>query len=80
MSISATTGDHVNNIEQVVIVTPAGLMLSVTELRFFGGQHEYDPIPVSNYPSPVKACEIEIQFISWESYGNPTNDFTRSIY
>jgi len=82
-----TGADHVNNIEQVVIDNPAAgtytLSVSGTTIPF-GGQHEYflafDPIPVSTeltYPIGGERLEDgDSIYITWESYGNPANDFT----
>ena len=88
VNLPATTGaDHVNNIEQVVIDTPAvgTYSFSVTGTTIpFGGQHEYflvfDPIPVSTeltYPlGGERLQDGDSIYITWESYGNPANDFT----
>jgi hypothetical protein len=84
----ATTGaDHINNIEQVVINNPVAgtYAFSVTGTTIpFSGQHEYflvfDTIPVSTtltYPVGDEHLQAgEAVYIQWESYGNPTNDFT----
>ena len=88
VNLPATTGaDHVNNIEQVIINNPAAgtYTLSVTGTTIpFGGQHEYflafDPIPVSTeltYPlGGERLQDGDSIYITWESYGNPANDFT----
>lgn len=84
----ATTGaDHINNIEQVVIDNPAigNYTFSVRGTTIPSAtQHEYflvfDTIPVSTtltYPvggEHLKAADVVS--ISWDSYGNPANNFT----
>jgi hypothetical protein len=88
VNVPATTGaDHVNNIEQVVINNPATgtYTFSVTGTTIpFSGQHEYflvfDTIPVSTeitYPAGGERLrDGDSIYITWESYGNPANDFT----
>ena len=87
-NVPATTGaDHVNNIEQVVINNPGTgtYTFSVTGTTIpFAGQHEYflvfDTIPVSTeitYPAGGERLrDGDSIYITWESYGNPANDFT----
>jgi len=87
-NLPATTGaDHVNNIEQVVISNPGvgTYTFSVTGTTIpFAGQHEYflvfDTIPVSTeitYPvGGERLRDGDSIYITWESYGNPANDFT----
>ena len=88
VNLPATTGaDHVNNIEQVVINNPATgtYTFSITGTTIpFSGQHEYflvfDTIPVSTeitYPAGgERLVDGDSIYITWESYGNPANDFT----
>ena len=84
----ATTGaDHINNIEQVVINNPGpgtyNFLINGTTIPF-GGQHAYylvfDTIPVSTlvtYPAGDEKLQGgDAVYIQWESYGNPSNDFT----
>ncbi len=84
----ATTGaDHINNIEQVVIDNPVAgnYTFSVKGTTIPSAtQHEYflvfDTIPVSTtltYPvggEHLRAADVVS--ISWDSYGNPANNFT----
>jgi hypothetical protein len=84
----ATTGvDHINNIEQVVINNPAAGTYTFTVRGTtipFAPRHEYflvyDTIPVSTvltYPmGGEKFRGGDSVYINWESYGNPSNDFT----
>ncbi len=84
----ATTGaDHINNIEQVVINNPGpgtyNFVINGTSIPF-GGQHAYylvfDTIPVSTlvtYPAGGEKLQGgDAVYVQWESYGNPSNDFT----
>lgn len=84
----ATTGvDHVNNIEQVVINNPAAgtYTFSVKGTTVpLATNHEYflvfDTIPVSTlltYPLGSERFPAGDELlISWDSYGNPSNNFT----
>lgn len=85
---TAITGaDHINNIEQVVIDNPAAgnYTFSVKGTTIPSGtQHEYflvfDTIPVSTtltYPGGGERLQGgDAIYISWDSYGNPSNTFT----
>lgn len=85
---AATTGaDHFNNTEQVVIdnPVPGTYTFSVQGTRIpLGNQHEYylvyDTVPVSSVLSyPVGGehfAGADSIYISWDSYGNPVNDFS----
>ncbi len=84
---TAKTGaDHINNIEQVVIdnPVPGTYTFSVKGTTIPSGtQHEYflvfDTIPVSTtvtYPSGGEYFQGgDAIYISWDSYGNPSNTF-----
>jgi hypothetical protein len=84
----ATTGvDRINNIEQVVINDPiAGIYtFSVKGTTIpLGPRHEYflvfDTIPVSTkltYPIGGERLVMgDSIYVSWDSYGNPVNNFT----
>jgi hypothetical protein len=86
---TATTGaDHINNIEQVVINNPAAgtYTLSVIGTQITQNPRQeyflvYDIIPVSTtltYPVGKEKFfqNTDSAYISWDSYGNPANDFT----
>lgn len=85
---TAVTGaDHVNNIEQVVINNPGAgtYTFSVKGTTIpFSNQYEYflvfDTIPVSatlTYPAGGEHLKDgDSIYISWDAFGNPSNDFT----
>jgi hypothetical protein len=85
---TATTGiDRVNNIEQVVLTNPGPgtYTFSVKGTTIpLGPRHEYflvfDTIPVSTkltYPiGGERMVMSDSIYVSWDSYGNPANDFT----
>jgi len=85
---TATTGaDHINNIEQVVINNPTPGTYSVKVRGTAVTQNPwqeyflvYDTIPVSTtltYPiGGEHLMENDSIYISWDSYGNPNNNFT----
>ncbi|MBS1610651.1 MAG: S8 family serine peptidase, partial [Bacteroidetes bacterium] len=84
----ATTGaDHVNNIEQVVINNPSAgiytLRVKGTAITQNPRQEyflAYDTIPVSTaitYPIGGETLtQGDFIYVTWESYGNPSNNFT----
>lgn len=84
---TASTGpDHFNNVEQVVIKNPVAGTYTFTVKGTtipLAGQHSYylvyDTIPVSlTITSPVGKERLENNeafYISWDAFGNPTNDF-----
>jgi hypothetical protein len=86
-SNAITGADHINNVEQVVINNPAAgtytLRVKGTAVND-GPTQEYflvfDTIPVSTvltYPvGGEKFFPNDSLYVSWESYGNPVNDFT----
>ncbi|MEI9946212.1 MAG: S8 family serine peptidase [Chitinophagaceae bacterium] len=83
----ATTGpDHINNIEQVVVNNPGAgtYTFSVKGTTIpFASQYEYflvyDTIPVSatlTYPAGGEHLQAtDSIYISWDAYGNTSNDF-----
>lgn len=85
---TAGTGvDHINNIEQVVINNPAAGTYTVNVKGTAVTQNSpqqyflvYDTIPVSTtltYPIGGEHLkENDSIYISWDSYGDPTNTFT----
>jgi hypothetical protein len=88
VTIGAVRGhDHINNIEQVVINTPVAGTYTFTVRGTtipLTPRHEYflvyDTIPVSTvltYPSGGEhLVPGDFIYISWDAYGNSTNDFT----
>lgn len=86
-AVAVTGADHINNIEQVVINNPAAgtYTFSVTGTTIpFASKYEYflvfDTIPVGTtltYPIGGERFQTgDSIYISWDSEGNSSNDFT----
>ena len=85
-SNATQAADHINNIEQIVIKNPAtGTFTAIVKgISIASGPQEYfvvyDIIPVETkitYPVGGEMLNPgETHTIQWESYGNPTNNFT----
>ncbi len=86
-TVASTGPDHVNNIEQVVVNTPAAgtYTFSVKGTRITQSPRQeyfvvYDTLPVVTRLSHPVGGEYtapgELMPITWDSYGNPANTFT----